>query len=145
MLRKLYSLLVYLLFFSVGYAQNCTLDIGGKNSETIKTIFQLNKEQISTMEVLQGELSVKTKSLEEQIEKLLAQHPQSTEEDLIKLAEKYKALQQQLVQAAYDSDKELLSVFNMKQYERYLQLCNEAVRIPIRVVPKSYEIPLEEE
>ncbi|CAM3554729.1 hypothetical protein [Zobellia roscoffensis] len=145
MFRKLYGLIVFLMLFSVGNAQNCTLDIGGKNNETIKTIFQLNEEQVGIMEALQGELAVTTKSLEEQIEKLLAQHPQSTEEDLIKLAEKYKALQQQLVQVAYDSDKQLLSVFNMKQYERYLQLCNEAIRIPIKVVPKTYETPIKEE
>ncbi|MUH36699.1 hypothetical protein D9O36_12670 [Zobellia amurskyensis] len=133
------------MFFSVVNAQNCTLDIGGKNNETIKTLFQLNEEQVSVMESLQGELEVKTKSVEDQIEKLLAQHPQSTEEDLIKLAEKYKTLQQQLVEAAYDSDKQLLSVFNVKQYERYLQLCNEAIRQPIKVEPKNYEIPVEEE
>ncbi|WP_276167650.1 hypothetical protein [Zobellia alginiliquefaciens] len=145
MFRKMYGFIVCLMFFSVGNAQNCTLDIGGKNSDTIKTIFQLNEEQIGIMEALQGELAVTTKSLEEQIEKLLAQHPQSTEEDLIKLAEKYRALQQELVRAAYDSDKQLLSVFNMKQYERYLQLCNEAIRIPIKVVPKTYETPVEEE
>ncbi|WP_400072585.1 hypothetical protein [Zobellia russellii] len=145
MYRKIYGFIAFMMFFSVGYAQSCTLYIGGKNSETIKTIFQLNEEQIVLMEALQGELAVTTKSVEEQIEKLLAQHPQSTQEDLIKLAEKYKGLQQQLVQAAYDSDKKLLSAFNTKQYERYLQLCNEAIRLPIKVVPKSYEIPVEEE
>ncbi|CAM4176906.1 hypothetical protein ZONE111904_05940 [Zobellia nedashkovskayae] len=141
MLPKLYSLLVFLMFFSVVNAQNCTLDIGGKNSETIKTIFQLNEEQIAIMETLKGELEVKTKSTEDQIEKLLAEHPQSTEEDLIKLADKYKVLQKQQLDLAYESDKELLSVFNAKQYERYLQLCNEAIRQPIKVEPKIYGIP----
>ncbi|MBU3025457.1 hypothetical protein Q4603_17005 [Zobellia galactanivorans] len=141
MLRKLYGSMVFLMLFTSVNAQNCTLDIGGKNNEAIKTIFQLNEEQISTMEALQGELEVQTKDIEGQIEKLLAEHPQSSEEDLIKLAEKYKVLQQQLVQAAYDSDKKLLSLFNSKQYERYLRLCNEAIRIPIKVIPKNYEIP----
>ncbi len=119
-------------------AQNCTLDIGGKNAETMVTVFQLNEAQKATLETLQGELAVATKSLEDQIEKLLAEHPQSTEEELLKLADKYKVLQQKILTASYESDKKLLSEFNAKQYDRYLQLCRAAIRRPIAVVPKVY-------
>jgi aminoglycoside phosphotransferase family enzyme len=126
-------------------AQNCTLDIGGKNTETIIDVFQLNEAQIATMETLRGELAVETKSVEDQIEKLLAEHPQSTEEDLIKLADKYKVLQQKIVNASYESDKKLLSQFNPKQYERYLQLCKAAIRRPIAVIPKIYNDTIEPE
>ena len=126
-------------------AQNCTLDIGGKNAETIVTVFQLNKAQMATLETLQGELAVETKSLEEQIEKLLAEHPQSTEEELIKLADKYKVLQQKIITASYESDKKLLSEFNAKQYERYIQLCKAAIRRPIAVVPKVYKDSIDPE
>jgi uncharacterized membrane-anchored protein YhcB (DUF1043 family) len=101
-------------------AQACTLDIGGNNTRTIIEVFQLNKTQIGVMETLRGELEIKTKDLENQIEKLLAEHPQSTEEELIKLADKYKVLQQKMVSASYESDKKLLSQFNPKQYDRYL-------------------------
>ncbi len=132
-------LCISLVFLSVPvHAQNCTLDIGGKNFKAIIDVFQLNEAQMATLETLQGELAVVTKSLEEQIEKLLAEHPQSTEEELIKLADKYKVLQQKIVTASYDSDKKLLSEFNAKQYERYLQLCKAAIRRPIAVVPKVY-------
>lgn len=119
-------------------AQRCTLDIGGKNTETIIEVFQLNEAQIETMETLRGELEIETKSLEEQIEKLLVEHPQSTEEELVQLAGKYKALQQKMVNTSYESDKKLLSQFNPKQYDRYLQLCRTAIRMPIEVVPKIY-------
>ena len=119
-------------------AQICTLDIGGKNAETMVTVFQLNEAQMTILEALQGELAVETKSINEQIEKLFAEHPQSTQEELIKLADKYKVLQQKMVTASYESDKKLLSEFNAKQYERYLQLCKAAIRRPISVVPKVY-------
>jgi len=126
-------------------AQNCTLDIGGKNAETMVTVFQLNEAQVATMETLQRLLAVETGHLEKQIEKLLAEHPQSTEEELIKLAEKYKVLQQEIVTVSYESDKKLLSEFNAKQYERYLQLCKAAIRRPIAVVPKVYNDSIAQE
>lgn len=128
-----------LVFLSASInAQNCTLDIGGKNTETMITVFQLNEGQVATMETLQRLLAVETGHLEEQIEKLLAEHPQSTQEELIKMAEKYKVLQQEIVTVSYESDKKFLSEFNAKQYERYLQLCRAAIRRPIAVVPKVY-------
>ncbi len=133
---------IFLLFFGLllftSNAQNCILGIGGKHTETIIRVFQLNRAQIATMETLRDELAVETKNIENQIEKLLAEQPQSTEEELITLAEKYKVLQQTLVTASYKSDKKLLSQFNAKQYERYLQLCKAATRSPITVVPKVY-------
>lgn len=119
-------------------AQNCALDIGGKNTETIISVFQLNEAQVATLETLRGELHMETKNLGEQIEKLLAEQPQSTEEELIKLADKYKVLQQRIVTASYESDKKLLSEFNRKQYERYLELCKTAIRSPITISPKIY-------
>jgi len=139
MLGKICFLALLSVVFCTGNAQDCTLDIGGKNSETIVTVFQLNESQIATMEALRGELEIETKVIEEQIEKLLAEHPQSKEEDLIVMGGKYKTLQQQMVKASYESDKKLLATFNSKQYERYLELCNAAIRRPIRVTPKIYE------
>ncbi|HEA21310.1 MAG TPA: hypothetical protein ENH87_10365 [Pricia antarctica] len=145
--KKLLAKYVILLLFFTGalQAQVCTLDIGGKNAETMVRVFQLNEAQMMILETLQGELDVETKSLNEQIEKLLASHPQSTEEELIKLADKYKVLQQKIVKASYDSDKKLLSEFNPKQYERYLQLCKAAIRQPISVVPKVYRDSIDPE
>lgn len=139
MLGRFYLFIVFSAIFYGGHAQDCILDIGGKNSETIVKIFQLNEAQISTMEALRGELEIETKTIEDQIEKLLAEHPQSKEEDLVTMGDKYKVLQQKLVEASYQSDKKLLSTFNIRQYERYLELCNAAIRRPIAVVPKTYD------
>lgn len=139
-LKKLLNILAIFLVFFTGSlnAQICTLDIGGKNAETIVTVFQLNEAQMAILKTLQGELAIESKSVNDQIEKLLAEHPQSTQEELIKLADKYKVLQQKIVTASQESDTKLLSEFNAKQYERYLQLCKAAIRRPISVVPKVY-------
>ncbi len=129
-------LLTYLIPI-FGAAQDCTLDIGGKNSKTIIEIFQLSAGQKATMESLREELAVTTERLEDQIQKVLKEHPQSSEEDLIKLADKYRDLQQELVNASWESDKKLLALFNPKQYKAYLDLCNAANREPIRIIPVS--------
>jgi len=133
--KALYALLTFFfLSFSV-YAQNCTLDIGGKNIGQIVTIFQLNEAQVGTMEELRAELEITAKTIEDDIQKLFDNHPQSSPEELTTLAGKYKVLQQKLVNASFESDKRLLGTFNEKQYQRYLILCNEALRDPIRIVP----------
>lgn len=116
-------------------AQECTLDIGGKNAETLIKVFQLSTDQIGQMETWSAALALQNKETEEAIQKLFDSHPQSTPEELLQLAEKYKALQQKIVDASWQADKKLLTIFNEKQYERYLQLCMEAVRRPIKVVP----------
>lgn len=139
MVIKFYFFVILGTIFYTGSAQDCTLGIGGKNAEAMVTVFQLNETQIATMETLQGKLEIETKIIEEQIEKLLAEHPQSKEQDLIVMGDKYKALQHKLVQASYESDKTLLATFNTKQYERYLELCNAAIRRPIRITPKFYK------
>ncbi len=134
---KSYLVFLSVLLSTMGMsAQDCTLDIGGKNSETLIRIFQLNRPQISKMETLQAELSVETKTIEEAIQKLFDTQPQSTPEELTVLADKYKVLKEKMVKASAATDKKLLEVFNQKQYERYITLCNEAFRRPIQVVPQ---------
>lgn len=139
MFGKIWFLALVLLGTSLVRAQECFLGIGGDDTDMIVNTFQLNESQIATMETLRGELEVNSKGIEDQITKLLAEHPQSKEEDLIAMGEKYKALQDQLVQLALQADKKLLETFNARQYERYLELCNEAVRRPIFVTPMVYE------
>lgn len=128
-------LLLICLIPIFGGAQDCILDIGGKNSKTIIEIFQLNADQKATLESLRGDLAVTTERLEGLIQKVLKEYPQSSEEDLIKLANKYRDLQQELVLAAWESDKKLLELFNSKQYKAYLDLCKAANREPIQITP----------
>lgn len=134
-LKAFLSVLIFSFFSLSGNAQDCTLDIGGKNSETLVRVFQLNEHQIGQMESWSAELAVANKAIEDDIQKLFDSHPQSTPEELTILAEKYRGLQQKMVNASYKADKKLLTIFNEKQYERYLQLCNEAIRVPIKVIP----------
>ena len=129
---------MFLPFFLCGFsgmAQDCTLDIGGKNTDTLIGVFQMNKEQISQMETWRAELDIEIKVFEDEIQKLFDNHPQSTPEELTTLAGKYKVFQQKIVDASKAADKNLLAIFNTKQYERYLELCHEAIRKPIQVVP----------
>ena len=44
-----------LMSLSVSAQQNCTLGVGGKNTETISKVFQLNEEQQATMQELISE------------------------------------------------------------------------------------------
>lgn len=127
--------LVLSLFALEGSAQECTLDIGGKNSEILIKIFQLKESQITQMETWSAELAAANKAVEDDIQKLFDSHPQSTPEELATLAEKYNTLQKKMVSASREADKKLLIIFNARQYDRYLQLCNEAIRLPIKVIP----------
>lgn len=128
---------VLLLFSFYANAQDCTLDVGGKNTDILVQVFQMNQEQIKTMETLREELAIETKVIEDEIQKLFDNHPQSTPEELTTLSIKYKVFQEKIVMASKATDKMLLSTFNEKQYERYLELCYEAVRRPIKVIPLS--------
>lgn len=128
---------VLLLFSFWGNAQDCTLDVGGKNTDILIKVFQMNEAQISKMETLAAELAIETKVIEDEIQKLFDNHPQSTPEELETLSNKYKVFQEKIVMASKATDKMLLSSFNEKQYERYLELCYEALRRPIKVKPIS--------
>lgn len=131
------SFFVLLLFSFFGNAQDCTLDVGGKNTDILIKVFQMNAEQISKMEALGAELEIETKVVEDEIQKLFDNHPQSTPEELTTLSNKYKVFQEKIVMASKATDKMLLSSFNEKQYDRYLELCYEAIRKPIKVAPVS--------
>ena len=112
------AFLFFILFFR-GSAQECTLGVGGKNTETLIKIFQLNETQASKMEELVAELAVESKLLEDDIQKLFDTHPQSTPDELTLLSEKYKVLEERLVEVHRQADIKVLSTFNQKQYERY--------------------------
>ena len=136
------SIFTFLLFSFSGKAQDCTIDVGGKNTDVLITIFQMNAAQKTKMEAVRAELQIETKLVEEKIQKLFDTHPQSSPDELTLLSEKYKSLQNKIVVASIAADKKVLSTFNEKQYKRYLDLCHEAVRKPIKVTPVALKDPV---
>ena len=141
--RKIFCLFMFLLglihFNMYSQLDDCSLDIGGQDTEVLIGVFQLNEEQQSHLEIWRGELSVQARTIEDQIRQLLASHPQSTEADLLNLSKKYAQLKDQLMTITLEYDQKMLGTFNPKQYEFYRELCREALRRPL--VP----IPLEEQ
>ncbi len=134
----------FLLFFMLHYTMtaqipDCSLDIGGKDTEVIIKVFQLNEKQQSLLDGWKSELNLQVRVIEDNIDQLLDQHPQSTEADLMNLAKKYTRLKDSLVQISNQYDQMLLGVFNEKQYEFYTELCREAIRRPLTPVATEQE------
>ncbi len=128
-----YFLLITIFSGVTVHAQldNCTLGMGGPDTSVITQVFQLNDKQISQMDFWIGELGSQNKVIEDQIKELFDTHPQSTQDELIAMATKYKGLKDQLVAISLNYDRKLLGIFNEKQYQRYVELCAEALRQPL--------------
>jgi len=129
-----------LVFSSNAQERDCMLGLGGSSAETIIQVFQLNKEQIQKMNEWSAELKLSNKVYQEEITQLFDTHPQSKTEDLEALASKYKVLKDRVLANAMEYDMRLLELFNPKQYDRYLELCATANRIPYQVVPQPYPL-----
>ncbi len=136
--------IVFLFFFGVlvfssnAQDRDCMLGLGGSSAETIIQVFQLNEEQIQKMDDWTAELKLSNKVYQEEITQLFDTHPQSKTEDLEALATKYKVLKDKVLANTKEYDKRLLKLFNPKQYDRYLELCATANRIPFQVIPQPY-------
>lgn len=134
-IMKLNHLFAILLFFviytSTGQTTDCTLGIGGKDTETIIKVFQLSEEQLVQMEGWIQELKKSNEGIQEQIDDLLEKHPQSNPEELETLAQKFKPLRAQILSNSKKCDQKLLGIFNENQYQRYISLCGEALRKPL--------------
>lgn len=128
-------LFVLLFLCNMGMAQECTLGIGGRDAETIIQVFQLNEEQVKKMNELRGALDIESSPIEEEIKQLLETHPQSTPEELTELAAKFKVLESKIVHISRSYDQRLLAFFNQKQFQRYVELCHEVVRTPLKIEP----------
>ena len=77
----------------------------------------------------------------EQIDVLLEKHPQSNEEELQALAEKFKPLRAQIIANSKIYDQKLLGILNAKQYQRYITLCAEAMRRPLKGLISEDALP----
>ncbi len=129
-----FGIFLWTFIFSVGcmaQSEDCTLGIGGKDSNVIIQVFQLSAEQKVQMEAWAAEFKIQTGEIKAQIQQLFDTHPQKSQEDLEKLSQKYKVLKDKLVESSRGFDKKLISLFNPRQYERYISLCNEAGRRPM--------------
>lgn len=114
-----------------GQLQDCTLGIGNKDTEVIFQVFKLNEEQKVLAEALAAEYQKDSRFIQEQVDELFESHPQGTPEDLQKMARKFDSLKVQLIDMSRSYDQKLVSLFDQKQYEVYLQLCNEVRRKPL--------------
>ncbi|MEP0132227.1 MAG: hypothetical protein ABJJ25_04325 [Eudoraea sp.] len=135
-------LLLFIFLTSMGQTADCTLGIGGKDTETIIKVFQLSEEQLVQMEGWIQELNKSNELIEEQIDVLLDKHPQSNEEELQVLAEKFKPLRAQIIANSRICDQKLIGILNENQYRRYIDLCTEAIRRPLKgLISKEDMVP----
>ncbi|QBA64669.1 DUF2226 domain-containing protein [Muriicola soli] len=141
-MRKILSSLVFIALGALLQAQerDCMLGLGGSNTETIIQVFQLNEDQIGKLKEWQAELSLTNKVYQEDIRILFDTHPQSSTKELEELANKYRVLKDQILLNARAYDIKMLKLFNPKQYERYIELCASADRIPYKVVPQPFPV-----
>lgn len=130
----LFSLLTFGFWITGQAQQDCSLGIGATESDTIIQIFQLKEEQITKLEEFKAALEIETRLLDDERKNLFDTHPQSTPENLTELGVKYKVIEEKMKQVFEKYDYKLLAIFNEKQYQRYVTLCQEVSRLPLEVV-----------
>ncbi len=135
-----FGLFLFGLWFPImGYGQilDCTLGLGGKDTEVILQVFQLSEEQQAQTDLWVAEYKTRSSVIEKGADSLLASHPQQTAEELQELALKYNALKNELVLLSQGYDQRLISIFNEKQYALYLKLCREVNRRPLSITMRG--------
>ncbi len=113
--------------------EECFLGIGGRDDETISEVFQLNELQLEKLRNWSAELKVRNDILKDQAKYLLKRRGQASPEDLMAVSYKYKDLLDSMRQNSRMLDKRLLSIFNDKQYNLYIDLCSQLTLRPIYV------------
>jgi hypothetical protein len=139
---RLYGLMLFVCLFFVKdllAQEDCILGVGISKDETIIDVFQLNEEQAEQMINFSAEVKYRNELLNNQAQNILKRHPQSTAAELMVLAEKYNVIRDSMDRIQRMIDIKTLRMFNKKQYQRYLELCNEAYRQPFKVIPTSYK------
>lgn len=134
MLRVLCLICAALLLpnLNFGQLQDCTLGLGNKDTDVIFKVFKLSDEQKILAEALASEYRTNSRLIQDQVDQLFESHPQRTQEDLQRMAQKFDSLKIQLTSMSRSYDQKLVGLFDQKQYEVYLQLCNEVMRRPLR-------------
>lgn len=78
-----------------------------------------------------AELEYRNSFLKNSAENLLKKHAQSSPEDLIELSYEYQKLIDSMRSNMRMLDQRLLALFNDRQYDLYIRLCNKVSRSPI--------------
>ena len=132
-IRGLYLLYAVLLLPNLNYGQmqDCTLGLGNKDTDVIFKVFKLSEEQQALAEAMAAEYRTNSRLIQDEVDLLFESHPQRTPEDLQRMAQKFDSLKIQLTAMSRSYDEKLVGLFNQKQYEVYLQLCNEVMRKPL--------------
>ncbi|MBT8320066.1 MAG: hypothetical protein KJO90_00195 [Eudoraea sp.] len=114
----------------------CTLGLGGKDTEVIYQVFKLDDEQKAIAEALVASYQKDSRLIQEQVDHLFESYPQRTPEELQKMAKKFDSLKVELTNMSRNYDQKLVGLFNQKQYEVYLKLCNEVMKRPLAPAQK---------
>lgn len=134
--RGMVSLFLFFGFMvSVSAQQECSLGIGVTQADIIAQVFQLRPEQKVKLEEFQAELAKETQLVDEERKTLFDTHPQTSAEDLANFGTKHAVLEDKVKGISRKYDLKLLAIFNEKQYQRYVSLCNEVMRKPLLVTP----------
>lgn len=131
---KIVKYLPYLLtLLSTGMlsAQDCTLGVGGRDTDLIIQAFQLTQGQQEKLSQWTLALEQENGPLQEEAQRLLVSHPQQTTEQVEELGRKYRKIKETMLANAARYDRLLLGTFNQEQYNRYAELCREVFRDPM--------------
>lgn len=139
---KIHSFLVLffvlLLSFHLNAQSDCILGVGVVKDSVLTAIFQLNSKQSEELISSSAEIKYRKEILDNTLSNIRKRHLESTVEELTNLAKEYNVIMDSmhLIQAIVD--KRLLTLFNQKQYNLYINLCLEASRSPFIVAPTIY-------
>lgn len=111
--------------------EECLLCIGGKDDETIKTVFELTEDQVEKMRNWGAELKYRNEIFERRVDKLLEEHAQSSPEDLMKMSYQFKSLLDSMKSNMRLLDRRMLGTFTNEQYNLYIMLCNQVSLSPL--------------
>lgn len=103
----------------------------GEDTETIIQVFQLNEQQQAQLQEWSLEVKIRQEDIAERAGGLIEAENGSGTTGLDSLATKYNALKKELLRVQADFDTRVLALFNEKQYQRYIQLCEEVDRAPL--------------
>ena len=131
MRQKFLLLLAFCALSFPVVAQQCTLGIGGRDTDVIIQVFGLSDDQRQKLQAWAAALEAENSPLEDQARTLLDSHPQSTLEELAALGQKYEQIKEAMLENARRYDRLLLGTFSERQYQRYAELCREVGRQPM--------------